>query len=75
MSMLKVKAMVIVFFDIRDVIMNEWVPQGQTVNQKYYLELLTKLRERVRKKRPGILEASRPAMANWRPAGRNRPAA
>jgi hypothetical protein len=29
----KVKAMMIVFFDIRGVIMIEWVPEGQTVNQ------------------------------------------
>jgi hypothetical protein len=38
MSKSKVKAMMIVFFDIRDVIMIEWAPEGQTVNQKYYLE-------------------------------------
>jgi hypothetical protein len=54
MSKSKVKAMVIVFFDIRGVIMTEWVPEGQTGNQKYYLEVLTKLRERVRKKRPEL---------------------
>jgi hypothetical protein len=45
MSKSKMKAMKIVFFDIRGVIMIEWVPEGQTVNQKYYLEVLTKLRE------------------------------
>jgi hypothetical protein len=33
----------------------EWVSEGQTVNQKYYLEVLTKLRERVRKKKSWIL--------------------
>jgi hypothetical protein len=43
--------MMIVFFDIRGVIMIEWVPEGQTVNQKCYLRVLTKLRERERKKR------------------------
>jgi hypothetical protein len=42
MSNLKVKAM-IVFFDIRGVIVIEWVPKGQMVNRKYYLEVLTKL--------------------------------
>ncbi|KAF0708055.1 protein GVQW3-like, partial [Aphis craccivora] len=30
----------------------EWVPQGQTVNQHYYLEVMKRLRENVRKKRP-----------------------
>jgi hypothetical protein len=45
-----VKAMMIIFFNIRGIIIIEWVPEGQRVNQKYYLEVLTKLRERVRKK-------------------------
>jgi hypothetical protein len=39
------------FFDIRGIIMIDWVPEDQMVNQKYYLEVLTKLREQVRKKR------------------------
>ena len=30
--------------------MAEWVPSGQTVNQQYYIEVLTKLLERVRRK-------------------------
>jgi hypothetical protein len=47
----EVKAMMIVFFEIRDVIMIEWAPEGEKITQKYYLEVLTKLRERVRKKR------------------------
>jgi hypothetical protein len=51
MSKSKVKAMMIVFFDIRGTIMIEWVPEVQTVNQKYYLEFLTNLQERVGKKR------------------------
>jgi hypothetical protein len=46
-----VKAMMTIFFNIRGVIMIEWVPGDQTVNQRYYLEVLTKPRERVRKKR------------------------
>ena len=48
----KFKAMMIVFFDIRGIIMTEWVPSGQTVNQHYYVEVLAKLRERIRRKRP-----------------------
>jgi hypothetical protein len=46
MSEHKVKAMMIVLFDIRGVIMIEWVPEGQTVNQKYYLDVLNKLRQK-----------------------------
>lgn len=54
MSKSKLKAMLIVFFDINGIIMIDWVPEGQTVNQKYYKEVLIKLRERVRKKRPDL---------------------
>jgi len=42
--------MLIVFFDIKGVITIERIPQGQTVNQHYYLQVFTKLRERVRRK-------------------------
>jgi hypothetical protein len=31
------------FFDIRDIFMTEQVPEGQTVNQRYYFDVLTKL--------------------------------
>ncbi|KAL4083729.1 hypothetical protein QTP88_029045 [Uroleucon formosanum] len=54
MSKSKFKAMLIVFFDIKGIIFVEWVPSGQTVNQYYYKEVLIKLRERVRKKRPDL---------------------
>jgi len=30
----------------------DWVPEGQTVNQVYYKEVLRNLRERVRRRRP-----------------------
>ena len=36
MSKSKFKAMLIVFFDINGIVMTEWVPEGQTVNQTYY---------------------------------------
>jgi hypothetical protein len=39
----QVKAMMIIFFNIGAVIMIDWVPECQMVNQKYYLEVLTKL--------------------------------
>ena len=47
-----VKAMLITFFDFRGMIHREWVPQGQTVNQHFYLEVVKRLRENIRKKRP-----------------------
>ena len=52
----KFKAMLIVFFDIKGVILEEWVPEGTTVNQHYYKEVLIKLREKVRRKRPQLWE-------------------
>ena len=39
----------IVLFDIRGIVHVDWVPGGQTVNQVYYKEVLTNLRERVRR--------------------------
>ena len=42
-------------FDIRGTVHYEFVQTGQTVNQVYYLEVLKRLREKVRRKRPEIL--------------------
>ena len=36
----KFKAMLIIFFDISGIVMTEWVPEGQTLNQIYYLKVL-----------------------------------
>ncbi|KAL4120451.1 hypothetical protein QTP88_013142 [Uroleucon formosanum] len=47
-----VKTMLIVFFDIEGIIHYEFVPHGQTVNQVFYKDVLIRLRERIRKKRP-----------------------
>ncbi|GFV24023.1 mariner Mos1 transposase [Trichonephila clavipes] len=52
MSKSKFKAMMVVFFDIHGIVYLHWVPEGQTINQHYYLEVLGNLRERIRKKRP-----------------------
>jgi hypothetical protein len=53
-SCLNLKAMLIVLFDIQGVMMAEWVPSGHIVNQHYYIEVLTKLHERMRRKQPGL---------------------
>ena len=43
------------FFDIRGIVHYEFVPTGQTVNQVYYMEVLERLREKVRRYDPKIL--------------------
>jgi len=44
--------MLLTFFDIRGIFHYEFVPTGQIVNQVYYLEVLERLREKVRRKQP-----------------------
>jgi hypothetical protein len=40
--------------DIRGIVHYEFVPTGQTVNQGYYLEVLKRLREKVRRNDPNV---------------------
>jgi len=49
-----VKTTLIVFFDVRGIVHREFVPPGQTVNQEFYLEVLRRMRENVRRKRPEL---------------------
>ena len=43
--------MLLTFLDIRGIVHYEFVPTGQTVNQVYYLDVLKRLHEKVRRKR------------------------
>ena len=45
------KIMLICFFDIKGLIQFEFVPQGQTANKQFYLEVLKRLSDAVRRKR------------------------
>jgi histone-lysine N-methyltransferase SETMAR len=54
MSQSQVKALLVCFFDHKRIVRYEFVAQGQMVNQQCYFELLTRLREFVRRKRPVI---------------------
>ena len=54
MSKSKIKSTLICFFDSQGIVHTEFVPQGQTVNQFYYREILERLRKRVARVRPSI---------------------
>jgi len=51
-SKLRVKTNLLTFFDIRGIVQYKFIPTGQRVNQVYYLEVMERLREKVRRKRP-----------------------
>lgn len=50
----KVKVMLTVFFDYHGVVHSEFLPEGQTVNKQYYLSVMQRLREKIRRKRPDL---------------------
>jgi hypothetical protein len=51
--------MLMVFFDSEGVVHYEFLPQARTVNKEYYLEVMQRLREAVRKKRPDAWQENR----------------
>ena len=54
----KIKMLMIFAYDIHGILTSHRVPNGQTVNGKYYREYIQKcLRPSIRKKRPELLEA------------------
>ena len=46
------KSVLILFFDIRGIVHHEFVPEGQTVNAEFYCNVLRRLKEDIRRKRP-----------------------
>ncbi|UYV61595.1 hypothetical protein LAZ67_1005470 [Cordylochernes scorpioides] len=50
----RIKTMIIVFFDIRGIVHCEFVPQGETVNSAFYLEVLRRLKRRIAQVRTDI---------------------
>ena len=47
-----VTSMLIIFFDCEGVVHYEFAPRGQTINKTYYVEVLKRLRDAVRRQRP-----------------------
>ena len=56
MSKSKIKVMLINFFDQKGLVHHEFVPEGQTVNQHFYKEVLGRLHDRVRRSRRNLWE-------------------
>ncbi|UYV76833.1 hypothetical protein LAZ67_14002137, partial [Cordylochernes scorpioides] len=54
MSKSCIKTIIIVFFDIRGIVHCEFVPQGQTVNSAFYLEVFRRLKRRIARVRTDI---------------------
>ncbi|UYV68402.1 NPY1R [Cordylochernes scorpioides] len=54
MSKSRIKTMIIVILDIRGIVHCEFVPQGQTVNSAFYLEVLRRLKRRIARVRTDI---------------------
>jgi histone-lysine N-methyltransferase SETMAR len=45
------------FFDANGIVHSEFVPNGQTVNQEFYLQVLKSLRDAVRRKHPELWQS------------------
>ena len=57
------------FFDIQGTVHNEFVPPGQTINGKFYCEVLIRLREGIWRKRPARqVEEKQQVSPPWQPA-------
>ena len=52
-----VKVMLTCFFDSRGIVHHEYAPEDQTINKEYYLQVLRRLREAVRRKRSDMWAA------------------
>lgn len=51
--------MLIVFFDVRGIVHQEFVPPGQTVDGKFYVDVLRRLKARVARVRPELAREGR----------------
>src|SRR5215469_18124768 len=52
----KIKTLLVTFFDYKGMIHHEFLEEGRTINQYVYLDILRRLREAIRLKRPELWE-------------------
>jgi hypothetical protein len=50
----QMKTLLVTFFDVKGLVHFKFFPQGQTVNQTYYVKILKHLLEAVHRKRPEL---------------------
>jgi hypothetical protein len=55
---IRFKVMLTVFFDSPGVVHHEYAPQGTTIPKEYYQEVLHRLRDSLRRKRPDLWAAT-----------------
>ena len=65
--------MIFFFLDIRGIVHVDWVPEGQTVNQVYCKEVLTNIREGVRRRRPEMWKNGSWVLQQEKRTGTQRP--
>jgi len=56
MSRSKIKVLLVVFFNWKGIVHHEFVPRGQMVTKQLYQEVLSRLRDAVRRKSPELWE-------------------
>jgi len=52
-------------FDCEDIIHHELLPRGQTVNKEYYLKVMQRIREAMRRKRPDLWRGKKMIAPSW----------
>ena len=49
-----IKALLFMFSDLKNIVHHAFVPRGQIINKQLYQEVLARLRDAVRRKRPEL---------------------
>ena len=74
-SKVKVMLIIVTFFDIRGTVHSEFLPQGQTISQQVYKEILRRLLRSVREKRRELWQDKSWLLHHWQCTCSQRPSA